>query len=139
MNTSHPIIVYGLLIAIGIFGGIGDSLIFKAARQSHWGALIAGYIAWIICITILAIYFRIDRHGFTALVHTDDEPSQVFAFYKSKLSGMKKTAEVSMGGMQVLTFESAQRRVTITILPDGIAMNPKDGKTGVQIIVDEGT
>ncbi len=79
-----------------------------------------------------------DRHAFTALVNTNDDPSQVFAFYKSKLSSMKKTAEVNMGGMQVLTFESGKRKVSITILPDSGAMNPKDGKTGVQIVVDEG-
>ena len=66
MTSSHPVVIYGVLVVIGTLGGIADSLIFKGARQWHSPSLVGGYVVWLLGISLAVVYFRIDKHGFTA-------------------------------------------------------------------------
>lgn len=69
MNTPSPLLVYGLLAVIGVLGAVGDALIYKAATgTAPVRPLVRGFAVWMLAIALVYVYFRLDRHGFTAAV-----------------------------------------------------------------------
>lgn len=69
MNPTSPCVTYGLLVAIGLLGAVADGMLFKAATSATpLKPLCAGVGLWLVTVSLVYTYFRIDSHGFTSAV-----------------------------------------------------------------------
>lgn len=69
MTATSPLVTYGLLVAIGLLGAVADGLLFKAATSpAPLRPLSAGVGLWLVAVSLVYGYFRIDPHGFTSSV-----------------------------------------------------------------------
>jgi len=67
-SQHNPALVYALLVMIGITSGVGDILLYKWAKASHAGWLLAAYAVWSISIASLGLLFKLDHFSFGAAV-----------------------------------------------------------------------
>ena len=65
-DTLNPWLLYGLLIAIGISGGLGDIWIYKWSRtgSAWWFAIACG--VWLISLLLFAFLLKLDDRSFSA-------------------------------------------------------------------------
>ena len=54
-------------------------------------------------------------NGKTVIVQTKDSPAKVTEFYKAKLSGMKKQAEMDLGASKTLAFLDGKSTVSVMV------------------------
>ena len=60
--------VYGLLVAVGVAGAIGDATLNQWARSNRTAWLLASYLIWAAVATLFGLLLRWDRFAFGAAV-----------------------------------------------------------------------
>jgi hypothetical protein len=60
--------VYGLLVAVGVLGAIGDATLNQWARSNRPGWLLVSYLVWFGVATLFGIVLRWDRFTFASAV-----------------------------------------------------------------------
>jgi hypothetical protein len=71
--------VYGLLVAIGVAGAIGDATLNHWARSNRPAWLVASYLIWIGVATLFGLVLKWDRFSFGAAVMLSLLVHSVFA------------------------------------------------------------
>lgn len=62
----NPWLTYGLLLAIGISGGLGDIWIYKWSKSGDFRWLLIASIVWLMSLMLFAILLKWDNRSFSA-------------------------------------------------------------------------
>lgn len=65
-DPANPWLTYGLLVAIGLSGGLGDIWIFNWARSSETWWLLVACFAWVVSLIMFGLLLKWDNRTFCA-------------------------------------------------------------------------
>lgn len=64
--TGHPLVIYGLLVAIGLTGALGDLWIYKWAVSDKAIWLVCASVVWLASLILFGVMIRLDSRSFSA-------------------------------------------------------------------------
>lgn len=64
--TGHPLVIYGLLVAIGLTGALGDLWIYKWAVTDKTFWLVWASVVWLASLILFGVMLRLDSRSFSA-------------------------------------------------------------------------
>lgn len=65
-DPANPWLVYGLLVAIGVTGGLGDIWIFNWARSGKTWWLVVACVVWLASLILFGVLLKWDSRTFSA-------------------------------------------------------------------------
>lgn len=96
-ENMNPWLAYTLLLAIGLFGGIGDILTYQWAKSQQQVWLWAAFLIWAIDIVLFGLYLRYETvsliiaYTLTLMLHTLIVLICDLYFYGTRLNRMEWT------------------------------------------------
>jgi len=91
-STGHPLLIYGLLAAIGLTGALGDLWIYKWAVSDKTVWLVWASVVWLASLILFGVMLRLDSRSFSAafmlvsLFHAVVVVACDLAFYGGRLN-----------------------------------------------------
>jgi len=67
-QAPKTLAAYGLIIAVGVTGAVGDILINRWAQSRDLFSLVISYALWILSVTLLGYFLRLERYTFASAI-----------------------------------------------------------------------
>lgn len=65
---GKSLLAYSLIAAVGVTGAVGDVFANKWAKSNSLGWIFASYALWIISVTLLGYFLRLERFTFSSAI-----------------------------------------------------------------------